>query len=272
MEGVKPGAAPAAKPFPPRPSPFEDAVLYDALFAEFDFDRGFYLALARAARGPVLEVTCGTGRVLIPILEAGVDIEGIDLSAPMLERLVAKARARGLTPRIHRADMRSFSLPRRYALVIIPFNGFVHCLSTADQLACLTTCRAHLEPGGRLAFNTFFPEAGRSHESEGVPVLEDEGRHPDNGRVVRIYDTRTHDWVAQVQHSEIEIQELDGGGRVAVSHRSATDMRWTWKPEMELLLGAAGFARWQIAGGFSGEPVTTEGALLVVSAWTSSGP
>src|SRR5438093_1987617 len=178
MEGVKLGATPAAKPIPPRPSPFEDAALYDALFAEFDFDRGFYLALARAARGPVLEVTCGTGRVLIPILETGVDIEGIDLSTPMLERLIAKARARGLEPRVHRADMRSFSLPRRYALVIIPFNGFVHCLSTADQLTCLATCRAHLEPGGRLAFNTFFPAAGGGQEPEGVPVLEGEGRHP----------------------------------------------------------------------------------------------
>ena len=267
MEGVKAGAAPAAKPVPPRPSPFEDAALYDALFAEFDFDRGFYLALARAARGPVLEVTCGTGRVLIPILEAGVDIEGIDLSAPMLERLVAKARARGLDAKVHHADMRSFRLQRRYALVIIPFNGFVHCLTTADQLDCLCACRAHLQSGGRLAFNTFFPAPDRGHESEGVPVLEDEGRHPDNGRVVRIYDTRTHDWVAQVQHSEIEIQELDGSGRVAASHRSATDMRWTWKPELELLLRAAGFARWEIAGGFGGEPVSTEGELLVVSAW-----
>ena len=260
-------AQPAATS-PPLPTPFDDAALYDALFEDFDFDRDFYLGLARGAGGPVLEVSCGTGRVLLPILEAGVDIEGLDLSAPMLERLEKKARARGLSPRLHRGDMRGFVLPRRYALVIIPFNGFVHCLTTNDQLACLRACRVHLAPGGRLAFNTFFPGRGSEPSTEGVPVLEGEGRHPASGRAVRIYDTRTRDWVAQVQHSEIEIQELDAAGRVVASHRSTTDMRWTWKPELELLLEAAGFERHEISGGFGGEPPSAESGLLVVSAWT----
>ena len=250
----------------PLPSPFEDAARYDALFQDLDFDRSFYLALAKHS-GPVLEVTCGTGRILIPCLEAGVDIEGVDLYAPMLERLRAKTAARGLEARVHQADMRSFAVPRRFALAIIPFNGFVHCLTAADQIACLSRCREHLNTGGRLVFNTIPPHRASAPGPEGVPVLEHEARDPATGRTVRIFDTRMLDRVAQLQHSEIEIQECDDAGRILASHRSATDMRWTWATEMELLLRAAGFTRWTIEGGFEREPFTPASPLMLVTAW-----
>ena len=258
----------AHAPAPPLPSPFEDAAAYDALFGDFDFDRGYYVALAREAGGPVLEVTCGTGRILIPCLEASVDIEGVDLYLPMLERLRAKAAARGLAARVHHADMRSFALSRRYALVIIPFNGFVHCLTTADQIACLTTCREHLAPGGRLVFNTIPPHAVSAPSVEGVPVLEHEACDPATGRLTRIFDSRTLDRVAQVQHSVMTIEELDDDGRVVASRASITKMRWTWKPEMDLLLRAAGFARWTFEGGFDHEPFTPGSRLMLVNAWS----
>lgn len=257
----------------PLPSPFEDAARYDALFEDLDFDRSFYLALARegtsagGGSGPVLEVACGTGRILIPCLEAGVDIEGVDLYAPMLERLRQKAAAKGLACRVHQADMRSFAVPRRFALVIIPFNGFVHCLTTGDQLACLGRCWEHLDDGGRLVFNTIPPHLVSAPGPEGVPVLEHEAPDPATGRTVRIFDTRTFDRVTQVQHSEMEIRECDDAGRVLASHRSVTDMRWTWVCEMDLLLRAAGFARWTIAGGFEREPFTAASPLMLVTAW-----
>ena len=249
------------------PTPFEDPARYDALFEDLDFDRSFYVAQARAAGGPALEVACGTGRVLIPCLEAGADVEGLDNEPAMLERLRAKAAARGLRPRVHLADMRSFSLARRFALAFIPFNGFVHCLTTADQRACLAACRAHLEPGGKLVFNTFFPRMTGERPRDGVPILEHEAPDPASGGTVRIYDTRSHDWVAQVQHSEMEIQDLDPSGQIVASRCSATDMRWTHPPEMELLLAASGFARGTIAGSFGGEPPSADSGLLVVTAW-----
>lgn len=258
---------PQAAPVQPLPSPFEDAARYDALFGDFDFDRTWYVALARECGGPVLEVACGTGRILLPCLEAGLDIEGVDLYAPMLERLRAKAAALGLAPRVHPADMRRFALPRRYALIIIPFNSFVHCLTTADQLGCLRACREHLDPGGRLVFNTISPHRVSAPGPEGVPVLEHEALDPATGHRVRIFDTRTLDRVAQIQHSEMTVEELDDAGRVVASHRSATDMRWTWRPEMDLLLGAAGFARWTLEGGFAHEPFAVDSPLMLLTAW-----
>ncbi|MGH7151237.1 MAG: methyltransferase domain-containing protein, partial [Planctomycetota bacterium] len=108
-------------------SPYAEPELYDRLLGDLPYGREFYLGLARQARGPTLEVGCGTGRVLLRLLEAGLDVEGLDLHAPMLERLKEKARAKGLPARVFEGDMRGFRLPRRYALVVIPCNGFAHC-------------------------------------------------------------------------------------------------------------------------------------------------
>jgi hypothetical protein len=89
---------------------------------------------------------------------------------------------------------------------------------------------------------------------------------PVTGLPVRIYDTRQLNRVDQIQHSSIEIQELDVEGGVAARHLSETWMRWTFKPEMELLLETAGFAEWQIFGGFDRRPLTRETDLMVIFA------
>jgi SAM-dependent methyltransferase len=248
-------------------SPFDDAELYDVFFSNFDFDRSFYLELARSAGGPVLEVACGTGRILIPCLQAGVDIDGLDVSQPMLEQLRRKASALGINPRVYSGDMRGFTLPRRYALVFISFNGFVHCLTTRDQLVTLQACRDHLRPGGLLAFNIFYPGIEYLTGPQGIPVLEGEVAHPVSGLPVRMYDTRTLNHIEQIQHSRVEVQELDAQGSVTASHRSETDMRWTFLPEMELLLRVAGFKSWKIYGGFDRRPLAAANDEMVVFAW-----
>ena len=96
------------------PSVFDDGDAYDLLLGGKDVPYGldFYTALARQAQGPVLDIACGTGRILLPCLQAGVDIEGLDLFEPMLKTLRAKGAALGLSPRLHQADMSDFSLPR----------------------------------------------------------------------------------------------------------------------------------------------------------------
>src|SRR5512135_3400883 len=80
------------------PSPYDLPELYDQIFEGFDFDIPFWRATSSAAGGPVLDLGCGTGRVLMPLLEAGVDADGVDLYEPMLERARAKAEAGGFHP------------------------------------------------------------------------------------------------------------------------------------------------------------------------------
>ena len=142
---------------PGEPSPFDDGEFYDILCQGLDYGIDFYVGLAREANGPVLEIACGTGRILLPVLQAGVDADGLDLFQPMLDTARRKAAALGLSPNLQRGDMADFQMPRRYALVMITFNAFCHMLTTEDQLRCLGCIRRHLLPGGLLAFDGAFP-------------------------------------------------------------------------------------------------------------------
>lgn len=242
--------------------------LYDLAYSWYTVDIPYYVARAREARGPVLEVGCGTGRVMLPTLEAGVDIDGLDLHPGMLEVLERKARAIGFQPRLARADMRDFTLPRRYRLITIPFRAFMHVTTTADQLSTLRCIREHLEPGGKLIFNLFYPcfdaFVNPTHD-----VLQDHRIvNPATGLTVVLHTVSdVADRVNQIKHVEREIIELDAEGRPARVLPHRFHMRWTWKFEMELLLERAGFARHQVAGGFDGKPLERDTDEMIWTAW-----
>lgn len=248
-------------------STFADGDLYDLMLGDLDYAVAFYVGLARAARGPVLDICCGTGRILLPCLQAGSDVDGLDLFEGMLKRLRTKAAALKLNPQLYQADMSSFELPRRYALIMITFNAFIHNLTQEAQIRCLERCRQHLLPGGLLVFDTFFPSLEIVGAPQNTRVLELEKPHPQTGLPMRMYDTRSFDRVAQVQHSINELEFLDAAGKVQSVHRSTTTIRYIYKEEMALLLRVAGFPRWEVCGGFDRRPLTKESDAMIVFAW-----
>lgn len=250
-------------------SPFDDPELYDALFHDLRYGIDFYVSLGRQAAGPVLDIGCGTGRILIPCIQAGADGDGLDLSPAMLGALRNKAAALQLSaPALYAADMSDFRLPRRYALIILTFNAFVHNLTQEAQLRCLERCREHLLPGGLLAFDTYFPALAVIGAAENRRELELETRDPRSGALLRLYDTRSFDRVRQTQHSINEIETIGPDGTPRTLHRSEFTVRWVYKEEMALLLRRAGFSRWQILGGFDlNRPLTQETDPMVVMAW-----
>ena len=251
-------------------TPFDDGALYDLVCGNIDFDLIFYRTLAQAAHGPVLEVACGTGRILLPCLKGGVDIEGLDLFPGMLTRLREKATALGFNPKLYQTNMAGFRVERRFAMIMITFNAFIHNLTADDQLATLKACREHLLPGGMIVFDTAFPGQQWIGAPSGTRALEGEFAHPETGLPVRMWDTRTFDRVKQLQHSFNEIEMLDASGKVVATHSSRTTLRWIYKTEMELLLRLAGFARWEILGDFDGRPLVNETDSMIVKAWIPS--
>jgi SAM-dependent methyltransferase len=257
---VNPGSHDAA-------TPFDDGELYDSLFAGISYGVVPYVALARAAAGPVLEIACGTGRVTLPCLQAGVDVDGLDLSPAMLATLRGKAAALGFSPTLYQADMSDFHLPRRYALIMITFNAFIHNVTQESQVRCLQLCREHLASGGMLAFDTYFPSPAIIRAPQDTRVLELETRHPRTGEAIRLYDTRRFNHVEQIQHSLNEVEAVDVAGNVRQLQRSEFCVRWVYKAELALLLRAAGFARWEIYGGFDHRPLTDETHEMIVHAW-----
>ncbi|MBI3893068.1 MAG: class I SAM-dependent methyltransferase, partial [Candidatus Wallbacteria bacterium] len=174
---------------------------YDAQHAEtpdLKKDVVFYTELALEAGGRVLEAGCGTGRVLLAIKKAGIDVWGVDLSEGMLQELRAKAKSLGFTCKLHVGDLRSFKLDRKFRLIILPFRVFQHMLSPQDQLAALGNLREHLLPGGRVALNIFNPDVRRLTMKGGQPMHEGTFTHPETGRRVHQFAATVPDWAEQV--------------------------------------------------------------------------
>jgi SAM-dependent methyltransferase len=248
-------------------SPYDAPELYDQLLGGLDFDVPFWLETGRNAAGPVLDLGCGTGRVLLPLLETGVDADGVDLYKPMLEHARAKAAAKGFHPQLVVADMRDFAMPRRYARVILAFNTFAHADDIDAQLATLRSCRAHLEPGGAVVLHMSYPGPKYWAEPDGEPVMEIETVRARDGHRFQMWDTRFKDVVGQRQRSEMEIRELDAHGHPVASYRLHAAQRWVYRYELELLFRGAGFARWELFGGFAREPLERPDQQIVAWAW-----
>lgn len=155
-------------------------------------DAPFYLELAKEYGGPVLEIGCGTGRVLLPIAREGIEIHGVDNSGPMLgilrETLAQEAPAVRAKVMLHAGDMRDFRLDRRFPLVTIPFRPLQHMHTVNDQVRALTSAAAHLVEGGTLAFDVFYPKYEVLTLGIGEERLEAEWPLPSEpGTVVRRY-------------------------------------------------------------------------------------
>ena len=113
-----------------------DATFYDYCFQGVEGDVQFYIEEARNAESPVLEIGCGTGRILLPIAESGGTVVGLDRSPTMLTILRRKLASYSaeMQSRVEliEGDMRNFSLGRRFKLVMIPFRAFLHLLTPKD--------------------------------------------------------------------------------------------------------------------------------------------
>ncbi len=93
------------------------------------FDIAFFVDEAKKCPGKVLELMAGTGRVSLPLIEAGVDLTCTDISAELLAILCDKLTSKGLHADVHQADVCDFGLGKQFDLVIIPFSSFAHIVS-----------------------------------------------------------------------------------------------------------------------------------------------
>ena len=223
------------------------ADLYDHVAPYRDrTDIGFFVEAAVGAGSPVLEVGCGTGRVLIPTARAGVEIVGLDLSSHMLrvcrQRLEAESETVQGRVGLVQSDMRSFDLGHRFALATIPFRPFQHLLTVEDQLSCLASIRRHLIEQGTLVLGIFNPSLDSLVNR---PVGEEFGDEPefstpDGRRVTRRHKTVAHDRINQVNHFELVYHVTHPDGRKEqLVH--AFPLRYLFRFEAEHLLARAGF-------------------------------
>lgn len=252
-----------------------DPELYD-LFNPHDRDDSdvnFYRELALESGGPVLELGAGTGRTLIPIAQAGVEIHGLDTSPRMLEALRQRLQAEPpeLRALVHvdEGDMRDFDLDRRFAVVQIPFRGFLHNRTREDQLGCLERCREHLQPSGVLAFSVFHPSieimGASAGAFSGVWRWRGERPAPDGGRVV-MSECTSYDTPNQTLSARLRYEKFDPRGRLEFAHLHCLELAYLYPGDIRSLLDSAGFVDVHIEGGFDGAPFTDDRQELIVRA------
>ena len=218
-------------------------------------DVAFFVDAARDAGSPVLEVGCGTGRVLIRTARAGIDIVGLDASAAMLavcrERLQNEPAPVQSRVQLVQADMRTFDLDRTFTLVTIPFRPFQHLVTVEDQLSCLESIRKHLVDGGTLILDLFNPSLDALVDQ---PVGEEFGDEPefcmpDGRRVIRRHRLLTHDRPAQSTQVELIYYVTHPDGREERLVQGFW-MRYLFRFEAEHLLARAGFDVQHLYAGF----------------------
>jgi hypothetical protein len=150
------------------------ADIYDELHGDVPFsgDVSTTVAFLRdlAGDGPMLELGIGTGRVALPLLEAGVDVAGIDASRAMVGKLSAKPGGDRIAVEIR--DFAAFELGRRFRAIYVVFNTFFGLLSQDDQVSCFAAVAAHLTDDGVFVMEAFVPDLGRFDRGQRVSAID----------------------------------------------------------------------------------------------------
>jgi SAM-dependent methyltransferase len=208
------------------------AIRYEDWSSGMTADVGFYVELARQARGPLVELAIGNGRVAIPVAKAtGRPVIGIDTSPAMLEKARIGAAEAGVELDLREGDMRDLVLDEPAALIYCPFRSLLHLPTWADRRRMFERVEASLLPDGRFAWNAF----AFDHR---VAVRLD-GQHQE--------EPVPHTARYAVGDNRIDL-ELDTGG--------VSSLWWATKNEWLGLIEVSGLKLEALFGGFAGEPFT----------------
>ena len=244
------------------------AKYYDAAYAAMNdlADAPFYWELARQSGGPVLEIGCGTGRILVPIARDGIEIHGLDNSAPMLATLKEKLAREAPEVRdrvsLHAGDMRDFRLSRKFPLVTIPFRPLQHMHTVTDQVRALTAAAAHLEKDGILAFDVFYPKFERLPLRIGEEQLEAEWS-PEPGTVIRrFYRKDSFDKIRQ-SFTVTFIFRVYREDQLCSEEQETLSMSYYTYPHLHALFVLAGLEPFAEYGSFSKTPLDNDSEDMI---------
>ena len=227
------------------------ARFYDPDLGDWGADQRMYQQFAARCDSPILELGCGTGRVLIPLARQGYRITGIDASAAMLEQARDKVAEEALVERVTlvEQEMGELDLEERFNLAFAALNSFAHLHTTDDQLAALARIQRHLNPGGLLVLDMFNPDMGRLLDTRGQVVLAKVITEPGTGQRTMRFDTEEVDLGRQIIHTTYIVDEIDDQGHVQRT-LFRFSLRYVFRYELELLLRHAGFEVEAIYGSY----------------------
>jgi SAM-dependent methyltransferase len=270
-EQAQPSAFPSGRtrlPAPPPVEPFsletgtsehyQDAALYDFEYRRRRVDVSFYRALAsEIGAAPILELGCGTGRLLVPLVRDGRRVIGVDRSSTMLARAAARLERVGRRKQralLVRGDFRALAAAARFDLVLCPFNTLQHVYTRPDLERVLAGVRSALAPSGRLAFDVMNPDLGWLLQDPRKRWARTRFHHPETGEALYYSTNHVYDRATQVNYIQIYYDSADSGATrvVRLAHRMY------FPAELEALLHHAGFELLARYGDFGWGPLVCD--------------
>jgi SAM-dependent methyltransferase len=212
------------------------AGLYDPWSRSVTEDVDFYVAQARKADGPVVELGVGTGRIAVPVAKAGVHVIGIDDSERMLALCRSRAEEAGVSElvELRLGDLRRPPVPERVRLVTCPFRALLHLPTDGERLEALRAVYLLLEQGGRFVFDVFAPSMEDVQETNGRWLEREPG----------IWERA--DWDLQRRVLTLAVRGESG--------ETAMQLAWRSPEEWRALLERAGFEVEAMYGWFDLRP------------------
>ncbi len=239
------------------------------------------LDLIRERGDPALDAGCGTGRILLPCLRSGLDVDGCDVSPDMLSLCRDLASGEGYSPALYAQHMHELDLPRRYRTIFCV--GSLGIASSRQQdAAALRRFYELLEPGGLLMFDMVMPYGdGSWHWDLWIeenrrqldpdfwtpPTREEASDGTEFATRSRVVDV---DPLEQVLTMQIRVEQWQGDEPLGSEERTLTQNLY-FRNELELMLRQAGFAEITVLGGHDDGPATPASGTLVFLAGRASG-
>jgi len=227
-------------------------------------DRAFFRWVIMKSGQPVLDIGCGTGRLLLEYLGRGIAIEGVDVSPEMLALCRRKAEERGLNPALYEGAMETLDLPQRYRTILVPSSSFQ--LVTDPDLAqgALRRLWTHLQPGGTLALPIMDLD---KEEHAGEWTLAAEASDEQTGVQVRRWGRMTYDPAARLESTEDRYELVRDGVIVETEHHSRSPATRSYTlAETIAMLKEAGYTAIRAHSNFSSRPATIADRLFCLLA------
>jgi len=225
-------------------------------------DRFFYLNVIKKYGGPVLDIGCGAGRLILDFLSQGIDIDGIDNSPEMISLCKQNAERKGLKPNLYVQSMTELQLPRKYKSILVPSSSMQLLLEPSLPLQAMQRFYEQLESGGALAI-PFMALWGEGAPLEGE--FTQEATRPDDGATVRRSGWYHFNPETNMEDTR-DTWEVIKDGQVIESevHEQAPATRSFTQAEAIALFEQAGFKDIQIFSEFTFEPVKSEDGIFSV--------
>jgi SAM-dependent methyltransferase len=236
-------------------------------------DVEFYVNLAKRLRPRrILELACGTGRVTIPLAEAGFEVVGVDNEPEMVTKANDKRAALSskLSERLEfvEGDMRTWSDNSPFDLILIPCGSITHLLELEDQLTTWRKAFSNLSRGGRLVVDTVMPNFAAYADSLATPqrsVVELDRDIVDDKNGIRLLRQKTTNYIAESQRAKILFQfEKIADGYSVERYVDDFESHVYFPRELQLLFICAGFEVETVYGDFRDRPLATKSPAIIV--------